>query len=443
MLQENRIQAEGNAATGNGDSLAVRLNTTIRIRWLAIAGQVIAVLFVHFVMGFDMLLMPCLLVIAMSAWLNLFLRFRYPGNVRWRGPAVMGLLAYDILQLASLLYLTGGIQNPFSILLVVPVIVSAATQRAKYTVPLFVLAITATTLLVFFHQPLPWFEPGGIVLPLEIKAGIWVAIASTMAFTAVYMFRVADESRKLADALAATELVLQREQHMSNLDGLAAAAAHELGTPLATISLVAKELLREAEEGTSLREDVELLHSQADRCRGILRKISTLSSEEDANIASLSIDVLLEEVASPYRQGEVVIDVRLDGIVPHPVTRRNSAVLYGLGNLLENAVDFARSRVVFSARWDQRTVTVSIMDDGRGFSPAILERIGEPFVSQRTAAHAASGGGLGLGLFIAKTLLERSGATLKFTNQPAKGGADVEITWNRADFERDLPKTGL
>ena len=190
-----------------------------------------------------------------------------------------------------------------------------------------------------------------------------------------------------------------------------------------------------------LEDDWEPL--TVDRCRGILRKISTLSSEEDANIASLSIDVLLEEVASPYRQGEVVIDVRLDGIVPHPVTRRNSAVLYGLGNLLENAVDFARSRVEFSARWDQRTVTVSIMDDGRGFSPAILERIGEPFVSQRTAAHAASGGGLGLGLFIAKTLLERSGATLKFTNQPAKGGADVEITWNRADFERDLPKTGL
>ena len=442
MLEQNWIEAESGPPPG-GDSLAVRLNTTIRIRWLAIAGQVIAVLFVHFVMGFDMLLMPCLLVIAMSAWLNLFLRFRYPGNVRWRGRAVMGLLAYDILQLASLLYLTGGIQNPFSILLVVPVIVSAATQRAKYTVPLFILAITATTLLVFFHQPLPWFEPGGIILPLEIKVGIWVAIASTMAFTAVYMFRVADESRKLADALSATELVLQREQHISNLDGLAAAAAHELGTPLATISLVAKELLRETEEGTSLREDAELLRSQADRCREILRKISTLSSEEDENIASLSIEVLLEEVASPYRQGEVSMDIQLEGEPPLPVTRRNSAVLYGLGNLLENAVDFARSWVEFTARWDQRTVTISIRDDGKGFSPAILERIGEPFISHRSAAHAASGGGLGLGLFIAKTLLERSGATLVFRNQPAKGGAEVQITWNRSSFEQDLPKTGL
>ena len=442
MLQQNRIEVENGMSPGNGDSLAVRLNTTIRIRWLAVAGQVAAVLFVHFVMSFDMLLMPCLLVIAMSAWLNLFLRFRYPGNVRWRGRAVMGLLAYDILQLASLLYLTGGIQNPFSILLVVPVIVSAATQRARYTVPLFILAISATTLLVFFHQPLPWFEPGGIILPLEIRAGIWVAIASTMAFTAVYMFRVADESRKLADALSATELVLQREQHISNLDGLAAAAAHELGTPLATISLVAKELLRETAEGTSLREDAELLHSQADRCREILRKISTLSSQEDANIASLSIEVLLEEVASPYRQGEITLDIELEGESPLPVTRRNAAVLYGLGNLLENAVDFAASWVAFTARWDERTVAISIRDDGKGFAPAILERIGEPFVSHRSAADVTSGGGLGLGLFIAKTLLERSGATLVFRNQPVKGGAEVEVAWNRADFERSLPKIG-
>lgn len=432
---------ETSTSPGNGDSLAVRLNTTIRIRWLAIVGQTVAVLFIHFVMGFDMLLLPCLLVIAMSAWLNLFLRVRYPGNVRWRGPAVMGLLAYDILQLASLLYLTGGIQNPFSILLVVPVIVSAATQRAKYTALLFVLALAATSLLVFFHQPLPWFEPGGIVLPLEIKAGIWVAIASTMAFTAVYMFRMADESRKLADALAATELVLQREQHISNLDGLAAAAAHELGTPLATISLVTKEMLREAETGSSLKEDMELLHSQADRCREILRKISTLSSEEDENITTLSIGVLLEEVAAPYRLGDAVIDIRLEGEPPLPVARRNAAIIYGLGNLLENAVDFAETRVAFSASWNQQKVAITISDDGKGFSPAVLEHIGEPFISHHSASHMDTGGGLGLGLFIAKTLLERSGAMLTFRNKPAKGGAAVEVVWNRADFEQASPKS--
>lgn len=432
---------ETSTSPGNGDSLAVRLNTTIRIRWLAIVGQTVAVLFIHFVMGFDMLLLPCLLVIAMSAWLNLFLRVRYPGNVRWRGPAVMGLLAYDILQLASLLYLTGGIQNPFSILLVVPVIVSAATQRAKYTALLFVLALAATSLLVFFHQPLPWFEPGGIVLPLEIKAGIWVAIASTMAFTAVYMFRMADESRKLADALAATELVLQREQHISNLDGLAAAAAHELGTPLATISLVTKEMLREAETGSSLKEDMELLHSQADRCREILRKISTLSSEEDENITTLSIGVLLEEVAAPYRLGDAVIDIRLEGEPPLPVARRNAAIIYGLGNLLENAVDFAETHVAFSASWNQQKVAITISDDGKGFSPAVLEHIGEPFISHHSASHMDTGGGLGLGLFIAKTLLERSGAMLTFRNKPAKGGAAVEVVWNRADFEQASPKS--
>ena len=401
-------------------------------------GQIVAVLFVYFQLGYDLLLMPCLLIIAASAWLNVLLRFRYPGNVRWRGQSVTALLAYDILQLSLLLYLTGGIQNPFAMLIAVPVVVSAAAQKVRESVPLLLLALLASGVLVFWHRALPWSEPGAMELPLELKLGIWVAIAATMGFTAVYTYRVANKSRKLADALAATEMVLQREQHMSNLDGLATAAAHELGTPLATITLVAKELLRSAEKGSPLHEDAELLKSQAERCREILRKISTLSSEEDVNITTLAVDVLMEEVAEPHRDHGRQLNLNHNGSHPVPTMRRNAAVLYGFGNLLENAVDFSRHAVDFNCQWDNDWITFVIRDDGPGFTLGILEKIGEPFITSRSGKNEVSGGGLGLGLFIGKTLLERTGATLEFSNYQMAGktGAEVKISWKRADFEK-------
>jgi two-component system sensor histidine kinase RegB len=420
------------------ENLALRLETLIRIRWLAVIGQTIAVFFVHFFLGFELLLLPCLLLIAMSAWLNVFLRLRYPGNVRWRGRAVTALLGYDVLQLAVLLYLTGGVQNPFAILIAVPVVISAASQRVRNFIPLLAFALGTSLLLVFFHQPLPWFEAEVLSLPIELKGGIWVAIASTTCFTAIYIFRVADESRKLADALAATELVLQREQLMSNLDGLAAAAAHELGTPLATISLVAKEMMNDTQEGSDLYEDAELLKSQADRCREILQKISSLSSEEDDNIATLALAVLMEEVAAPYRDIGKAVEINLLGEGDPPSMRRNAAVLYGISNLLENAIDFATRTIRFDAQWDDETVRLSISDDGPGFGEGVIEKIGDPFISRRSGAGLDTSGGLGLGLFIAKTLLERNGAELTFSNyrEGNASGARVEVCWPLADFEK-------
>lgn len=436
------------------DDSALRLQTLTRIRWLAVAGQLAAVFSVHFLMGYELLLFPCLAFIAASAWLNVFLSLRYPANVRWQGPAVLALLAYDILQLSLLLYLTGGIQNPFAILLAVPVVVSATTQRPGEIVPLFLLAIGSASLLVFFHMPLPWKPGESFELSLVYRAGIWVSITCTMAFTAVYTYRLAAESRNLANALAATELVLQREQFITNLDGLTAAAAHELGTPLATISLVAKEMLREHEAGSPHHEDLLLLRSQAERCREIMRKISSLSSQEDINIATISVPVLMEEVTSPLRELGATIDLVFDGDAPPPVIARNPAILYGLGNLLENAVDYARSHVLFRAAWDAEHLELSIADDGPGYPVDVLERIGEPFLTARNRVRRESGGGLGLGLFIAKALLERNRAELAFGNVEAvtsagtgagkgagtrtgtgPGGARVSVSWLRRDIE--------
>jgi two-component system sensor histidine kinase RegB len=414
----------------------LRLNTLIRLRWLAVIGQSAAVLVVAYWLGFPMQVGPCFALIACSAWLNLFLAFRYPATHRLQPPAALGVLVFDALQLAGLLYLTGGLTNPFALLMTVPVVISATSLPLPLTIGLGLLVAFAATVLVGFHRPLPWYDGTDLAMPFLYVMGIWMAILSTIAFTAVYAWRVAEEARQLAAALAATELVLQREQHLSALDGLAAAAAHELGTPLATIALVAKEMERALGDDPRLREDVILLRSQSERCRGILKRLTSLSSQGEEHIGRLPLTSLIEDSVAPHRDFGIAIRLEAgacDG--PEPVGRRNPGVIYGLGNLVENAVDFARDTVVLRWSWDADRVTISVMDDGPGFPPEIMDRIGEPYMTTRGGGQSKGGGGLGLGLFIAKTLLERSGATVAFRNagEPGKG-ALVEVWWPRGMF---------
>ena len=227
---------------------------------------------------------------------------------------------------------------------------------------------------------------------------------------------------------------MQREQHLSALDGLAAAAAHELGTPLATIALVAREMERSLGSDHIHADDVKLLRSQSERCREILKQLTSLSSEGEAHLARLPLTSLVEEVTAPHRDFGIAIKLEPgERQGPEPVGRRNPGVIYGLGNLVENAVDFAKARVTVHWRWNDEEVGFTVVDDGPGFPPEIVSRIGEPYMSTRHGAER--GGGLGLGLFIAKTLLERSGAALSFRNSNTPGeGALVEIVWPRAAF---------
>ncbi|MER8641765.1 ActS/PrrB/RegB family redox-sensitive histidine kinase [Mesorhizobium sp. M1252] len=415
-------------------SQRLRLNTLIRLRWLAIVGQSLTVLVVAYGLKFPLPVSLCFALVACSAWLNLVLTFRYPAAHRLTPFSAFFILTFDSLQLAGLLYLTGGLTNPFSVLMTVPVVISAASLPLRLTAVLGALVMAAATLLVFFHQPLPWYEGAPLPMPFIYVAGIWMAVFSSIAFTAIYAFRVAEEARLLANALAATELVLQREQHLSALDGLAAAAAHELGTPLATIALVSKEMEKALGNDLKYGEDVKLLRSQSERCREILKRLTSLSSEGEAHLSRLPLTSLVEEVTAPHRDFGISIKLRPgERVGPEPVGRRNPGVIYGLGNLVENAVDFARNSVTVRWSWDELDVTFSIIDDGPGFPPEIIDRIGEPYMSTRQGNEA--GGGLGLGLFIAKTLLERSGATLDFRNSSGLGeGAIVQISWPRTVF---------
>lgn len=414
----------------------LRLNTLIRLRWLAVAGQSLTVLFVAYWLQFPLPVSFCFALIASAAWLNLFLTFRYPAAHRLPPYSAIAILVFDALQLGGLLYMTGGLTNPFALLLTVPVVVSATSLPLSFTLLLGGVVAVLATLLGFFHLPLPWLEGQRMEMPFVYVAGIWVALVSTIVFTAVYAYRVAEEARQLANALAATELVLQREQHLSALDGLAAAAAHELGTPLATITVVSREMEKTLGADPRFHEDVTLLRTQSERCRQILKRLTSLSTESEEHLARLPLTSLIEEVTAPHR--EFGIRITLDpGPTqgPEPVGRRNAGVIYGLGNLVENAVDFAHEAVTLRFRWNMERVTIVIEDDGPGFPPEIIDRIGEPYISTRGGAD--SGGGLGLGLFIAKTLLERSGATLSFRNSAALPmGAQVEVEWPREAFTR-------
>lgn len=422
------------STTDQRDSQRLRLNTLIRLRWLAVIGQSAAVLIVVYWLDFALPIGPCLILIAASAWLNLYLSFRYPATHRLSPFAALGILIFDALQLAGLLFLTGGLTNPFALLAAVPVVVSATSLPLRWTALLALLVVALVTLLAFLHLPLPWFAGTRLSMPYLYVTGVWIAVVSSIAFTGIFAYRVAEEARLLANALAATELVLQREQHVSALDGLAAAAAHELGTPLATIALVARELERALGSDPRFCEDMKLLRSQSERCREILRQLTSLSSEGEAHMARLPFTSLIEEVVAPHRDFGIEIGLnqaQTEG--PEPVGRRNPGVIYGLGNLVENGVDFAREAITITWRWNADIVGLTIVDDGPGFPAEVLDRIGEPYMSKRPPGSA--GGGLGLGLFIAKTLLERSGASLDFRNASGEGnGATVEVLWPRKAF---------
>ncbi|MGI9350649.1 MAG: ActS/PrrB/RegB family redox-sensitive histidine kinase [Rhizobiaceae bacterium] len=420
-------------ATPAGPNL--RLETLIRIRWLAVLGQTTAVLVVWLVLEFSFYPSFCFVLIALSAILNAVLSIRFPSNLRLSTNASTNLLAFDIIQLALLLFLTGGLQNPFSILLLVPVVISATTLPTVSTLFLGAVAVTSSTALVFLHLPLPWLPGETLELPRLYIAGMWVAIISGLSFMAIYAFRVADEARKLADALAATELVLQREQYLSSLDGLAAAAAHELGTPLATIALVSKEMTRELDADSLLYDDAQLLRSQAERCREILQTLTSLSTQEDQTIGKIPLSAILEEVSAPHREFGIEINAYTATKGNEPLCMRNPGILYGLGNLIENAVDHATGKVDLKVHWDDSTIWITINDDGNGFDGDISAKIGEPFVT--SGGEGTTGKGLGLGLFIAKTLLERSGARLSFSNSPEEGlpGACAHVEWPRELIE--------
>jgi two-component system sensor histidine kinase RegB len=412
---------------------SVRVRTLLYIRWFAIVGQAVALLVVHEFLDLKLPLADCLALLVASILVNLYLLLTRSSSAWLPEHEAAFSLGYDAVQLSALLFLTGGLQNPFSLLVLAPVTVSATILSLRSTILLALFVALAISVLALFHEPLPWTRPG-FALPSLYLWGLWSALTFATGFIAIYVSRVAAEARSMEAALTETRIALAREQRLSALGSLAAAVAHELGSPLGTIAVVARELELDVPPDSPLRPDIELLASETMRCRDILAQLSQAREDEDAGspFQTPPLSALVEEVIGQHDAALVPVELvrQPEGGTAEPKVARQPEMLHGLANLIQNAVQFARTRVVVTIAWSSREVSITVEDDGPGFSAAVLARLGEPYISSRTG----SAGHMGLGVFIAQTLLSRIGARIAFGNA-GDGGARVVIGWRRSDIE--------
>lgn len=441
-------------------AVMVRQRTLILLRWMAIAGQIAAILVASQAYGLQLPLGLCALAVGLSVLANLALIMLFPENRRLTESEAFFTLLFDLGQLAFLIFLTGGLTNPFAILVLAPVTISASVLRLGSTVVLGALAILVVSTATVWYMPLRFADGSALVIPGIFAFGFWLSIVIGILFLGLYSRRVATEMRSMSEALLATQMALGREQKLTDLAGVVAAAAHELGTPLATIKLVSAELIEELAAQPDLQEDARLIRDQADRCRDILRDMGR-AGKDDLHLRQAPLSAVLREAAEPHLARGKRVDFTFaptqDGPRDQPAILRRPEVIHGLRNLVQNAVDFARTTVWIEGEWTARRIVVRITDDGEGFPPGLIGRIGDPFVrARRTDPEAEKRPGyegMGLGLFIAKTLLERSGAELSFANatdpflapkdRPERSGAVVEAVWDAADLIAPSSQGGL
>ena len=448
---------ESNAGIWRGQERSswIRLRTLILLRWVAIAGQIGAITAAQHMYQLQLELALCYLAIGVSVVVNVSAMFLFPESKRLSEFENFLMVLYDLLQLAFLLYLTGGLHNPFALLLLAPVTVSANVLGLRATLIVGGTAILLVTLLAEFHLPLRTEEGFILRVPDIFVFGNWAAISIAAVFMGAYSYRINSEMQSMSEALAATHMALSREQKLTDLGGVVAAAAHELGTPLATIKLTSSELIEELDDREDLREDAALIREQADRCRDILRNMGR-AGKDDLHLRQAPLGTVLREAAEPHMQRGKAVHFsegpEPGGDAHQPAILRLPEVIHGLRNLIQNAVDFAEANVWVEMTWSDDRIEVQIIDDGPGFPAQVIGRIGDPFMRRRRGEPEApySRGrpgyeGMGLGLFIAKTLLERSGATLSFFNgldpyktvpiRPEQSGAVVQVTWPRSKLD--------
>ena len=410
---------------------AIRLMPITIARWIAIIGQLFTVLFVQFSLGVELPLFALLPAIAAAAILNLSLTMANPAGGRLGEGGATLLFSFDILQLGYLLAVTGGLNNPFSALIVIPVALAATVLDRVPTIALTGLAVVITALLAFVPWPLPWFD-GGLNLPLPFIVAEWAGISIAVLLLASYGWHMAEQARMRAAALQAVQLALAREQQLSALGGQAAAAAHLLGSPLGTINIIAKELIHEFPDDDPVYPELEVLLQETKRCREILaefgRKPDDKAHSRDFERAPITahIEALAEQF--PKLQKDLTIHKHIAGGAAEPEVALTPGLRHAINNLIDNALQFANRQVTVTWISDAQHDRLKIEDDGPGFSPEVLDWLGEPFHTSRKET-----GGLGLGIFIAITLLERSNGHLHFSNRPQ--GARVEIVWRAGDLE--------
>ena len=415
------------------ENLNLDKGTLTILRYIAIFGQFIAINLVFFYLDLKFPIKDSYVIISIGLLTNLFLQFRIRVNQLKDTYASLFLL-YDLFQLSALLYLTGGILNPFSILMIIPTIVSSTFLSMGTTIILGVITSFLLFLLSYTHLPLPGLESNIFDVPNFYKQGILISILIGLIFLSYFGIRFAGETKKRSEALNKLQEVISKEYELESLGGQAAAAAHSLGTPLATISVVAKELKKELGNEKEYSKDIDLLISQTKRCSEILKKISKKQIEEDKFLSSIKFEDLIQEIINSFNEtSSKTIELMVNDDTNKLAIRRTPEIIYGLRNFIGNAVKFSKSRVKINLTSNQKIIEIKIYDDGPGIPEDIFEKIGEPYIKTRSK-ELISNAGLGLGSFLGKTLLERQGAKLLFRKNGELGGALVVITWSANNF---------
>ena len=398
--------------------LGIRAKTLINLRWIAVLGQTITCLVVEYFFGFQLPWLEILLTVLALIISNIALYPRYSTNNRLSETATTVVIAADILQLALLIFFTGGLSNPFVVLFITPIAITVTSLPIRSTSILIFLTIIFITILGSFNYPLESNMLDLSVPPIFIL-GMWVSLFVTILFLTFYAGGLTDESRKISAALKVAENLLVKEKNLSSLDGLAAAAAHHLGTPLGTISLIANELKNDESINENAKKDLMILSEEVDKCKKILGSLGEKPSSDDDLITKIELQALLEELCELIKVKEIKFSINFNDNDPRMkeiLLRRRSELLLGLSNIIENAADFASTTVELNVSKSGKFINLEINDDGKGFSNSILSRIGDPYVSSRSKS-SNNGDGLGLGFFISKTLLERLNISVQAYNK--------------------------
>ncbi|MEP4196253.1 MAG: ActS/PrrB/RegB family redox-sensitive histidine kinase [Aliishimia sp.] len=459
--QGNDTAFDANVLPGEDRSSWIRLRTLIFLRWVAICGQIVALTVAQRIYGLQLEMGLCYLAVGVSVIGNLIAIFVFPENARLSETQNFLMIVFDLLQLGFLLFLTGGLHNPFALLLLGPVSVSASVLTLRSFLIVATTAILIASLLALYHLPLRTEDGFILRVPQIFIFGSWLALIIAVVFFGAYSRRLSTEMHSMSDALSATHMALSREQKLTDLGGVVAAAAHELGTPLATIKLASAELMEELVEYPELHEDAALIREQADRCRDILRDMGR-AGKDDLHLRQAPLSAVIEEAAEPHedRGKSVLYTFGSKGLNDplQPSILRKPEIIHGIRNLVQNAVDFAHSSVWIEAQWNDQEIAVRIADDGPGYPQHMIGRLGDPFM--RKSKRSSSGRserpgyeGMGLGLFIAKTLLERTGAQMTFANGREQGdsdhprraevGAIVEVVWPRHMIDAQSAKNAI
>ncbi len=419
------------------ENLNLHKNTLVNLRWIAIIGQITAINLVYFLLKLDFPILIAYLVIFIGLTTNLFLQFKIK-SVLLKDLYASLFLIYDLIQLSLLLYLTGGISNPFSILMIIPTIVSSSFLSMGTTIILGILTIIFLFLLTVFHYPLPGIHDDSVTFPQLYLTGYFIAIIIGLIFLSYFGIRFAGESKRRSDAIKKLQEVIAKEYELESLGGQAAAAAHSLGTPLATISVVSKELKKEIGDQKQYSKDIDLLISQTKRCGEILKQISKKQIIEDKFLNKTNLENLLEEIIETFKEtsGKNILLITKDDKNKFYVDR-SPELIYGLRNFIGNAVKFSKKSVEIIIESNSKEVIIKINDDGPGFPDDIKEFLGQPYIKSKSKI-INSEAGTGLGTFLGKTLLERKLANLFFSKDNKLGGASVSISWNVSNFKTSV-----